>query len=60
MTTDERIKAAALELGAALTEGGKHYWVYADTIDVTRFASPHREFAYVVSVEETATRIVAP
>ena len=58
--SDERIRAAALELGAALTEGGKDYYVTAHAIDVTRFESPARQFAWSVEVEETAHRRIAP
>ena len=57
---DERIRKAAAELSAALTEGGKDYWVSTDTIEVTRIESAHREFAYTVKVEETSRRMVAP
>lgn len=57
---DERIKKAAAELGAALTAGGKDYWVTATGIDVTTIKSIQREFAWEVKVEETATRQIAP
>ena len=57
---DERIKAAAEELSAALTEGGKDYWVQASSIEVTRLQSVGREFAYTVTVTEQSTRQIAP
>jgi len=57
---DERIKKAAAELGAALTAGGKEYWVSASAIEVTTMRSTYREFVWKVSVDETATRQIAP
>jgi len=57
---DERIKKAAAELGAALTAGGKDYWVSATAIEITTMTSAQREFAWVVSVEETAAKKIAP
>ena len=58
--TDERIRKAAAELSAALTEGGRDYYVSATSIEVTSLESTHREFAYTVQVEETSRRVVAP
>ena len=58
--SDERIKRAAAELGAALSEGGKDYWVQADSIEVSRLESASREFVYTIKVTEQASRQVAP
>lgn len=58
--SDERIKQAAAELSAALSEGGKDYWVQADSIEVTRLESASREFVYTIKVTEQASRQVAP
>lgn len=58
--SDERIKKAAAELSAALSEGGKDYWVQADSIEVTRLESASREFVYTVRVTEQASRLIAP
>lgn len=51
--TDKRIKAAAAELGAAPSEGGKDYW------DVTRLESAPREFVYPVWGESSGLNRIA-
>lgn len=58
---DEKIRQAANALAQALTEGGKSYSVYANTIEVTHIESEGREFAYSLEVEEiSAPRRIAP
>lgn len=53
---DEAIIKAARDFAAALTAGGKDYYVRAESIEVTRIESDGREFAYEVHVTEQSER----
>ncbi len=58
--TDERIRAAAEELSAALTAGGKDYWVTAHDTDVTKIESEVRQRVWTIHVAENSQRDIAP
>lgn len=57
---DQRIKAAAAELAAALTATGKDYNVVTSSIDCTTIEDPGRRYAYTVRVSEYQEREIAP
>ena len=58
--SDERIKKAAAELSAALTEDGRDYSVWAYAIDVTTAGASGPQYAWTVEVEERSIRRIAP
>lgn len=60
MSGEARIKAAADELGAALSAVGGHYDVGVDRLDVTTIEDAAPRYVYVVNVVETARKQIAP
>ena len=58
--SDERIKKAAAELSAALTEEGGDFSVWANAIDVTTVGSSGPQYVWTIEVEERSIRRIAP
>lgn len=58
--TDKRIKAAAAELSAALTEGGEDYTVTVYKEEVTQIQDRQRRYAHTVFVSVVREDRVAP
>lgn len=55
----ERIRAAARELSAALTEAGDDFAVKPERVEVTTMSDTHRRYVYAMTVEATTREVIA-